>query len=82
AVQVVVEALRKVEKDSKKKITAMELTDARNAVNKALLSGMAFQTPLGEISLDREGEVVQKQFYVSTIKMNPDGKTGAFVLAK
>lgn len=82
AVQVFVEALRKVEKDSKKKITAMDLAEVRQATNKALLSGMSFHTPLGEISLDCEGEVVQKQFYVSTIKMNPDGKTGAFVLAK
>ncbi|OGR39787.1 MAG: branched-chain amino acid ABC transporter substrate-binding protein [Desulfovibrionales bacterium GWA2_65_9] len=82
AVQAMVEALRKVEKDSKKKITAMELAQARQAVNKALLSGMVIHTPLGEISLDREGEVLQKQFYVSTIKMNPDKKTGAFVLAK
>lgn len=82
AVQVVVEALRKVEKDSKKKITALDLAEARTAVNKALISGMAFQTPLGEISLDKDGEVLQKQFYVSVIRMNPDGKTGAFVLAK
>ena len=82
AVQVFVDALRKVEKDSKKKITAMDLAAVRNAVNKALVSGTVSHTPLGEISMDREGEVVQKQFYVSTIKMNPDGKTGAFVLAK
>jgi len=55
---------------------------AREALNKALLSGGTVMTPLGEISLDAEGEVIQKQFYVSQIKMNPDGKTGAFVLVK
>ncbi len=82
AVQAVVEALRKAEKDTKKKITSMELAEARQAVNKALLSGMVIHSPLGEISLDRQGEVIQKQFYVSTIKMNPDKKTGAFVLTK
>lgn len=82
AVQAIVEALRKVEKDTKKKITAMDLAAARQAVNKALLSGMVLHTPLGEISLDPKGEVNQKQFYVSTIRMNPGGKTGAFVLTK
>jgi len=82
SVQVMVEALRKVEKDAKKKITAMDLAQARNAMNKALTSGMGFQTPLGEISIDHGGEVNQKQFYVSVIKMNPGGKTGAFMLAK
>jgi len=82
SVQVIVEALRKVEKDSRKKITAMDLAEVRAALNKTLTSGMVFNTPLGEISLDRGGEVNQKQFYVSTIKMNPDKKTGAFVLMK
>ncbi len=82
AVQVIVEALRKVEKDSRRKITAMDLAEVRTALNKALTSGMVFNTPLGEISLDREGEVNQKQFHVSSIKMNPDKKTGAFVLMK
>jgi len=81
AVQVMVEALRKVEKESGKKVTAMELADVRVALNKALLTG-SYNTPVGEISLDPEGEVIQKQFYVSQIKMNPDGKTGAFVLSK
>jgi len=81
AVQVMVEALRKVEKESGKKITAMDLADVRVALNKALLTG-SYMTPVGEISLDPEGEVIQKQFYVSQIKMNPDGKTGAFVLSK
>jgi len=79
AVQVVVEALRKVEADTKKKITETELAEARSAVNKAAL-GIAYQTPLGEISLDGEGEVIQKLFYVSQIKMEADGKTGKFKL--
>jgi branched-chain amino acid transport system substrate-binding protein len=82
SVQVIVEALKKAEKDAGKKITGMELADARAALNKALLSGMSFATPMGEISLDPEGEVIQKQFYVSNIKMNPDGKTGTFELTK
>jgi len=81
AVQVIVESLAKVEKTAGKKITAMELDAVRADLNKALRSG-SYMTPLGEISLDPQGEVVQKDFYVSNIKMNPDGKTGAFVLTK
>lgn len=81
AVQVVVESLRNIEKKTGKKITDMDLAEVRVALNKALREG-SFVTPVGEISLTPEGEVVQKQFYVSTVKMNPDGKTGAFVLTK
>lgn len=81
AVQVVVESLRNIEKQTGKKITDMDLGEVRVALNKALREG-SFITPVGEISLTPEGEVVQKQFYVSTVKMNPDGKTGAFVLTK
>ena len=82
SVQVIVEALRKVEKDSGRKLRDMKLGEARVALNKALTSGMVFSTPLGEISLDREGEVDQKQFYVSSIVMNPDKKSGTFQLLK
>ncbi len=79
AVQVVVEALRKAEKDSGKKITAMDLAAARAELNKALRTG-SYLTPVGEISITPEGEVDQKSFYVSKVKMNSDGKTGEFVL--
>lgn len=82
SVQVIVEALRKVENDTGRKLRDMKLGEARVALNKALTSGMAFSTPLGEISLDREGEVDQKRFYVSTIVMNPDKKSGTFQLLK
>lgn len=82
SVQVLVEALRKVEKDTGRKLRDMKLGEARVALNKALTSGMVFSTPLGEISLDREGEVDQKRFYVSTIVMNPDKKSGTFQLLK
>lgn len=82
SVQVIVEALRKVEKDAGRKLRDMKLAEARVALNKALTSGMGFSTPLGEIRLDREGEVDQKQFYVSIIVMNPDKKSGTFQLLK
>ncbi|MBU1039967.1 MAG: ABC transporter substrate-binding protein [Proteobacteria bacterium] len=82
AVQVMVEALRKAEQTTGKKITALDLAEARKALNTALTSGLAFHTPLGEISITSGGEVDQKRFYVSRITISPDGKTGDFVLAK
>ena len=81
AVQVFVEALRKVEAESKKKITQLELPMVREKLNKAIRTG-TYITPLGEISLDRDGEIDQKTFYVSHIKMDPDGKTGKFEIMK
>ena len=80
-VQVVIEALRKVEKTTKKKIGQMELPQVRTELNKAIRTG-SYMTPLGEISIDKEGELHQRTFYVSQIKMNADGKTGQFVNMK
>jgi branched-chain amino acid transport system substrate-binding protein len=79
AVQVIAEALAKIEKETGKKIADFELADLRVALNAALRTG-SYLTPVGEISLKPSGEVEQKDFYVSKIVMNPDGKTGTFVL--
>lgn len=77
-VQVFVEALRAV--DRKKKIGTWDLGDLRVELNKQILAGK-YNTPLGLISFDKEGEVVQKDFYVAQIKMK-DAKTGSFVFLK
>lgn len=79
AVQVVAEALAKVEKQTGKKISSFELPELREAVNAALRTGTTL-TPIGEIGILPSGEIAQKDFYVSKIVMQPDGKTGAFVL--
>lgn len=79
AVQVVAEALAKVERQTGKKIAAFELAELREAVNAALRTGTTL-TPIGEIGIQPSGEISQKDFYVSKIVMQPDGKTGAFVL--
>lgn len=81
AVQVIVEALRKVEAATKKKITQLELPVVRAELNKAIRTG-SYVTPLGEISLDHDGEINQKSFYVSRIKMDAGGKSGKFVIVK
>ena len=78
-VQVFVEALQKV--DNKTKVSQQALPQIRDALNQELLVGK-YETPLGEIAFTPEGEVVQKEFYVAQIKMEPDGKNGKFSFLK
>ena len=75
AVQVVVEALATL--DKKSKVAGMTLGDLRTALNKEILAG-TYDTPLGQLSFDPEGEIKQAEFYVAQIKMSADGKTGQF----
>jgi branched-chain amino acid transport system substrate-binding protein len=81
AVQVVVDALRAL--DKKTPIAGMELAKLRTELNKQIIGG-AYQTPLGEISFKASpgGEIIQKDFYIAQIKMEPDGSKGAFVFLK
>ncbi|MDD2736048.1 MAG: ABC transporter substrate-binding protein [Desulfuromonadaceae bacterium] len=81
AVQVFVEALRKVEAVTKKKITQLDLAKVREELNKQIRIG-TYVTPLGKISLDQDGEIHQENFYVAKIKMEADGKSGKFVFVK
>lgn len=75
AVQVYVDALKTL--DKKTDVNKMPLAQLRTELNKQLLTGK-YQTPLGDISFTPEGEIVQKEFYVAQIKMNPDGNSGKF----
>jgi branched-chain amino acid transport system substrate-binding protein len=72
-VQVFVEALRAV--DAKTKLATLSLPQLRTELNKQILAGQ-YDTPLGAIAFDPEGEVKQTQFYVAQIKMN--GTEGKF----
>ena len=78
-VQVFVEALKAL--DSKTKINTLPLDQLRTQLNKQILEGN-YNTPLGEIAFDPEGEVKQSQFYVAQIKMESDGKNGKFSFLK
>lgn len=78
-VQVFVEALKAV--DSKTKISTLSLAQLRTDLNKAILAGK-YDTPLGEISFTPEGEIVQKEFYVAQISMEPGGSSGKFKILK
>jgi branched-chain amino acid transport system substrate-binding protein len=75
-VQAFVEALIAI--DDEVGLETLELPELRARLN-AQLRAMSFNTPLGTISLTEEGEIVQEEFYVAQIRMNPDGQTGSFV---
>lgn len=77
-VQVTVEALKVI--DKKKKLSTWELPALRSELNKQILAGK-YVTPLGQISFDKDGEVIQKNFYVAQIRMK-DAKNGSFVYLK
>ncbi len=76
-VQVFVEAVRRL--DKAKRLETMDLKTLRSELNRAVLSG-SYETPLGTIAFDPEGEIKQQKFYVAQIKMDKGGKGGRFVL--
>lgn len=65
AVQVFVNALTELDKAGK---LDSSLDQVRQELNKQILVGK-YETALGDISFDKEGEVNQKNFYVAQIKM-------------
>jgi branched-chain amino acid transport system substrate-binding protein len=81
AYQVVHEALAKVQTTLPQGTTPIDLPlkDLRRRLMAALLAG-TYQTPLGEIRFSPEGEVLQRDFSVAQVRMNPDGVSGRFVL--
>ncbi|HEY9823688.1 MAG TPA: ABC transporter substrate-binding protein [Candidatus Sericytochromatia bacterium] len=78
-VQVFVEALKAL--DSKTKLNTLSLEQLRTQLNQQILAGK-YDTPLGDIAFDPEGEIKQGQFYVAQVKMEADGKTGKFSFLK
>ncbi len=76
AVQVMVEALQAVDRQSK--VTGRSLAAARISLNQKILAGQ-YDTPLGQLTFTPEGEVIQQQFYVAQIRMNAEGTQGEFV---
>jgi branched-chain amino acid transport system substrate-binding protein len=78
-VQVFVEALKRV--DDEKGLDKLDLKTLRTELNNAVLAGK-YETPLGSIAFDPEGEIIQEQFYVAQIKMNPDGQGGEFTFVR
>ncbi|MGH9002565.1 MAG: ABC transporter substrate-binding protein, partial [Acidimicrobiia bacterium] len=79
AVQVFVEALRAL--DQEKPIKDMDVKALRTDLNTKLLT-LKYETPLGPIAFDPEGEIIQDKFYVAQIKMADDGKSGEFTFVR
>jgi branched-chain amino acid transport system substrate-binding protein len=78
-VQVFVEALKVL--DGKTKIKTLPLGQLRTQLNQQILAG-EYETPIGKIAFDRDGEIKQSQFYVAQVKMEADGKNGTFTFLK
>lgn len=68
------EALRALDKAGK---LDQPLEQLRIDLNKQILSA-AYETPLGDISFDKDGDVIQKNFYVAQIKMLRGDTTDVF----
>jgi len=87
-VHIAVEALKQLDKAGK--LDMKNLPQLRKDLNDAIQAG-TYDTTIGKITFtnvkDDKGnvlgaEVNQTTFYVAQIKMNPDGKTGAFTFVK
>jgi branched-chain amino acid transport system substrate-binding protein len=78
---VVVEALRKLQADlpAGQNLAALPTKELRQRLNAAILAG-SYDTPLGPIRFTPQGEVIQNDFHVAQVRMNPDGRSGRFQL--
>ena len=79
ALQVIGEAL--VRLDKRQPLAGATLAAARKQLMQEILAG-TYATPLGEIRFTPEGEVIQNQFFVAQVRMDPGGRTGRFALLK
>ena len=77
ALQVIGDALQRL--NGQRPLKTLTVAEARKGLMDALLAG-TYQTPLGEIHFTPDGEVVQKNFFVAQVRMNPDGRSGRFAL--
>ena len=77
ALQVVGEALQRL--NAERPLNTLTVAQARRALMDAILAG-TYQTPLGDIRFTPAGEVVQNNFFVDQVRMNPDGRSGRFAL--
>ena len=77
ALQVIGDALQRL--NAQRPLKTLTVAEARKGLMDAILSG-TYQTPLGDIHFTPDGEVVQKDFFVAQVRMNPDGRSGRFAL--
>jgi branched-chain amino acid transport system substrate-binding protein len=79
AYQVLHQALERL--DRRGALRGLTLAQARRALMRELLAGR-YDTPLGPIRFQPDGEVVQGRFYVAQVQMQPDGRRGRFTLVR
>ena len=77
AFQVITESLQRLNRRTP--LAQLSLSQLRQDLNKEILAG-TYDTPVGQIRFTPEGEVVQQQFYVARVRMNPDGRSGRFTM--
>jgi branched-chain amino acid transport system substrate-binding protein len=75
SVQVVVEALQAL--DKKSPLNTLSIDKLRTQLNEQILAA-TYETPIGKISFDPEGEIKQEKFYVAKIEMDESGTNGKF----
>ncbi|MCU0482261.1 MAG: ABC transporter substrate-binding protein [Anaerolineae bacterium] len=78
-IQVFVESLIEIDNTVGLDSFGDDLTALRAALNTTLLS-LEYDTPIGIISFDPDGEIIQSNFYVAQVVMNDDNETGTFAL--
>lgn len=78
-IQVFVEALTELDNAVGLASFGDDLTGLRSALNDTLLT-LEYDTPIGIISFDPDGEIIQGNFYVAQVVMNDDAETGSFTL--
>ena len=79
AYQVLFEAVQRLQ--ARGGLEGLSLRDARRALMGELLAG-SYDTPLGPIHFQSDGEVVQERFYVAEVRMQPGGRQGRFTLVR
>jgi branched-chain amino acid transport system substrate-binding protein len=79
AYQVLFEAVQRLQ--ARGGLEDVGLGQAREALMDELLAGR-YDTPLGPIHFQKDGEVVQGSFYVAEVRMDPGGRSGRFELVR
>ena len=77
AYQVLFDAVQRLQRRGA--LEGLTLAQARNLLMDELLAGR-YDTPLGPLRFEADGEVIQERFYVAEVQMRPGGRQGRFTL--
>jgi branched-chain amino acid transport system substrate-binding protein len=79
AYQVLFEAIQRLQ--ARGGLKDVTLGESRERLMAELLAGQ-YDTPLGPIHFQPDGEVVQGRFYVAEVRMDGSGRSGRFTLVR